>query len=187
MLNALLERIDALPKGNITIAIDGRCASGKTTLAMKLSEKLGAGVVHMDDFFLPVELRTRERLGEPGGNVHYERFLKEVAPWLNSGEAFSYRKFDCSRMQLGQAVLIPGCRYTIVEGAYSCHPCLGEYMSLRVFVDVDSKVQLERIEKRNGQEKLDMFRENWIPLEEIYFSAFEIAEAADIVLKSENI
>ena len=32
----------------------------------------------MDDFFLPMELRTAERLEEPGGNVHYERFSAEV-------------------------------------------------------------------------------------------------------------
>ena len=38
------------------IAIEGRCASGKTTLSKRLSEKLGCGVIHMDDFFLPPKL-----------------------------------------------------------------------------------------------------------------------------------
>lgn len=187
MLKSLLERIDALQSGNVIIAIDGRCASGKTTLAAELAKCLGAGVVHMDDFFLPMELRTVERLREPGGNVHYERFLTEVVPYLNGGEAFSYRKFDCSRMELGQAVFVPASRFTIVEGAYSCHPILKDYMSLKVFMDVDSEVQLERIRKRNGREKLTVFQERWIPMEEAYFSAFGIVQAADIVLKSKNI
>lgn len=187
MLKQLLERIEALPEGKVTIAIDGRCAAGKTTLAGELAKSLDAGVVHMDDFFLPIELRTEERLTEPGGNVHYERFWEEVVSNLNSGEAFTYRRFDCSRMELGQAVFVPASRFTIVEGAYSCHPVLKDYMSLKVFMDVDSRVQLERIRKRNGQEKLTVFQERWIPMEEAYFSAFGIVEAADIIFKTENI
>ena len=50
-LNAV---IDAhMARGEITIlAIDGMAASGKTTLAGMFSERYGAPVVHMDDFFL---------------------------------------------------------------------------------------------------------------------------------------
>ena len=53
--------------GPVVIALDGRAASGKSTAAAILSEALGAGVVAMDDFFLPPELRTPERLSQPGG------------------------------------------------------------------------------------------------------------------------
>ena len=60
--------------GARTLAIDGRAAAGKSTAAALLAAALGAGVVHMDDFFLPAALRTPQRLSEPGGNVHYERF-----------------------------------------------------------------------------------------------------------------
>lgn len=187
MLKQLFERIEALSEANIIIAIDGRCAAGKTTLAKELAERLEAGVVHMDDFFLPMELRTPERFRTPGGNVHYERFGEEVVPHLGSGEAFFYQQFDCSTMELGQAVFVPASRYVIVEGAYSCHPFLKDYMTLKVFFDVDSCVQEERIRRRNGQEKLVTFREKWIPLEEAYFSEFQIAENADIVLKNDNI
>ena len=42
----------------------------------------------MDDFFLPPALRTPERRSEPGGNVHYERFLTEVLPNLRSEDLF---------------------------------------------------------------------------------------------------
>ena len=142
-------------------------------------------MVHMDDFFLPVELRTAERLKEPGGNVHYERFLTEVTPHLNKGEAFTYQRFDCSRMKLGSRVYVPSSPIVIVEGAYSCHPILEDTMSLKVFVDVSSNMQLERIEKRNGLEKRKVFQEKWIPMEEVYFSAFQIMENADIILRNE--
>ncbi len=179
----LLELINNLPEGNHTIAIDGRCAAGKSTLAGHLAELLGAGVVHMDDFYLPTRMRTQERLAEPGGNVYYERFQEEVLPYLNQGKHFGYRRFDCSIMDLGEMRQVEGSRFTIVEGAYSCHPRLRDYMSLRVFMDVDAEVQIERIRKRNGEERLEAFRQKWIPMEEAYFAAYKVREKADIILQ----
>ena len=87
--NALSSKIDDIlkEKGRISIAIDGDCCSGKTTLAEKLSKKYGCDVVHTDDFFLPFSLRTKERYAEPGGNIHYERFILEVLPHLKSAFA----------------------------------------------------------------------------------------------------
>jgi len=183
IMENLLTILEQLPEGHHTIAIDGRCAAGKTTFAERLSKHIRAGVVHMDDFFLPMELRTPERLAQPGGNVHYERFQEEVLPFLKESGAFSYQKFDCSIMAPGETRLIPASRFTIVEGAYSCHPVLGQYMSLRIFLDVDPAVQLERIRMRNGEEKLKAFREKWIPMEEAYFKEFQIEELADIVVR----
>ena len=95
-VSELTEELRVLPTGMRIIAIDGRCAAGKTTLAARLAKELGGDVIHMDDFFLPPALRTQERRSEPGGNVHYERFLTEVIPNLASGRPFSYRRFDCS-------------------------------------------------------------------------------------------
>lgn len=166
----------------LVAALDGRSASGKTTLADQLQRVTGAGVIHMDDFFLPGELRTPERLAEPGGNVHYERFAEEALPFLRKREPFAYRVFDCGEMALGKERLVPGGELRVVEGAYSCHPAFGEYMDLRVFCDVESGEQERRILARNGAEMLGQFRERWIPLEERYFAACGIRERADILL-----
>ena len=65
-------------KGHVTIAIDGRCGSGKTTLANKLKAYFDCHIFHMDDFYLQEYQRTQERYNEPGGNVDRERFKKEV-------------------------------------------------------------------------------------------------------------
>lgn len=164
------------------IAVDGRCASGKTTMARMLAEVTDAGVIHMDDFFLPKELRTKERLSEPGGNVHYERFCETVLPKLKQKSAFAYTRFDCSRMQLGEERMVSATDFRIVEGAYSCHPKFGKYYDLGVFSDVDEKMQEKRILCREGAEALQMFKERWIPLEEHYFQAYSIREGVDIVV-----
>lgn len=180
----VLEKIAQLPQDRIhTIAIDGRCASGKTTMASMLEKVLNAGVVHMDDFFLPVELRTEERFAVPGGNVHYERVRDEVLPKLKAAEDFTYQRFDCSRMVFGEYVKVTGSDYYIVEGAYSCQTALGKYMSLKVFSDVDKAEQLERILRRNGEEALEVFVKRWIPLEERYIESLgDIEEGFDVVV-----
>ena len=51
---ALLLRIRALAAAlpRVLVAIDGRCAAGKTTLAASLQAQLACNVFHMDDFFL---------------------------------------------------------------------------------------------------------------------------------------
>lgn len=171
-LHTIRKKLEALaPKEICVIAIDGRCASGKTTLAGMLAEELGAGVIHMDDFFLPPELRTKERFSKPGGNVHYERVREEVLPHLKKREDFTYRRFDCGSMAPGGLVKVKGAPYYIVEGAYSCHPALGDYMSLRVFSDVEREEQLRRIERRDGSARLENFKKRWIPLEEAYFQS----------------
>lgn len=177
----LLLRLNRQP-GVRVIAIDGRAASGKTTKAELLSAVLNAPVIHMDDFFLPPSLRTAARLAQPGGNVHYERFAAEVLPGLASGEGFTYRIFDCGRMDFHGLREIPAAPVRIVEGSYAHHPVLGNYADLRVFTDVDSLEQMNRILLRNGEGMAEMFRTSWIPMEEAYFEHFGIRNQADLCL-----
>ncbi|MGN0975247.1 MAG: uridine kinase [Gemmiger sp.] len=165
------------------IAVDGRSAAGKTTLSAALADALGAGVVHMDDFFLPAALRTAERLAEPGGNVHYERFAAEVLPRLRSTEAFCYRRFDCKTMAPGARVAVAAGDWRIVEGAYSCHPRFGAYMDLRLFADVAPEEQLARVRQRGGEQAEHAFRTRWIPLEEAYLAAWPIRAQAQLILE----
>lgn len=109
-----------LSQGPLILAIDGRAAAGKTTLAAELQTAFGAAVIHMDDFFLPPELRTETRLQIPGGNVHYERFLTEVAPALRAGAPISHRKYDCHQGTYAPfLVRQPHTQLTVIEGSYS--------------------------------------------------------------------
>jgi len=180
----LQKAAEVLKKKEIcVIAIDGRAASGKTTLAGKLKIVLEADVIEMDDFFLPLSLRTAERLAEAGGNIHYERFLKEVLPHLSKPEPFSYRVFSCSVMDFDGEATIGTAPVRIVEGSYSHHPLFGDHADVKVFSTVEEEEQMRRILKRNGNEMAEMFRTRWIPMEEKYFKAFAVAEKADILMK----
>lgn len=166
--------IAALPdRPRAVVAVDGRSCAGKTTLSSRLAHALGGSVVHMDDFFLPLDLRTPERLAQPGGNVHYERFELEVLPFLGGNEPFSYLKFDCSVMDYNGSVLIPA-GPVVIEGAYSLSPRFGRYYDLAVFMDISPERQKERLLAREGEQALDTFLSRWIPMEEHYISAFGI-------------
>ena len=90
-METIRKKIDELltQKDMVVVAIDGKCTSGKTTLASKLVQIYDCNVFHMDDFFLRPEQRTPERFAEVGGNVDYERFQEEVLLPLKSRKASS--------------------------------------------------------------------------------------------------
>ena len=139
MVSAVLQAVQALPQDRqpLIVALDGRCASGKTTLAALLLQRTGCSVVHMDHFFLRPEQRTRERLEQPGGNVDYERFLAEVLEPLRAGKDCSYRPYDCKQQKLAEPVAVRQRKLIVVEGSYSCHPTLWERYDLHVFLTVN--------------------------------------------------
>ncbi len=170
-------------KSLLIIGIDGPCASGKTTLAAKLAKELGAQVIHTDDFFLPFEMKTSERLSQPGGNIHYERFCREVAKGIATGKEFEYGVYRCSDGMIAEKKTVIPEGIIIAEGSYSLNPSMGVDYDLRVFVEAPLEVRLERILERNGREKLEVFKEKWIPMENKYFDCFGIKEKCDIIIE----
>ena len=164
------------------VAIDGGSASGKSTLGAALAEELQATLIHMDDFFLPMEMRTEERFAQPGGNVHWERVRAEVLEPIRQGKGPEYGVFDCSVMAVNKTVRADVRDVVIVEGAYSLHPMLREYFDLRVLVEVEETLQKERILRRNGEQMLRRFLTEWIPLERVYFEACAVKDCCHIIL-----
>ena len=138
----------------------------------------------MDDFYLQEYQRTQERYNEPGGNVDRERFKKEVLDPLKNQQDVLYRSIECSSMSISEGTVYPYKPINIIEGSYSCHPELIDAYDITVFLDIDEPLRLKRIEKRNGKEALNMFIKKWIPLEEKYFSSFDIQNNCDFYFKA---
>lgn len=170
----------------LIIAIDGRCGSGKSSLAALLAEKVDCNVFHMDEFFLPFDIKTEARLAEPGGNVHYERFEAEVLRGLKKCQSVKYRPYVCSKGGFGEPFCVKYKNLNIVEGSYSMHPALQQAYAYKIFLTLDSKVQVERIKRRNGEVQLKNFLSKWIPMEEQYFSILNIKEQCDLIIDTTN-
>lgn len=167
----------------VSLALDGRCAAGKTTLAARLAEIYPfARVVHMDDFFLPPALRTPQRLKQPGGNVHFERFLAEAGEGVRTGAGFSHRVFNCAKGDFDGERRFEKSRLTLVEGSYCMRPDLEPLYTLSAFLDVDPDEQMRRIAARNGPEGLRVFAQRGIPLEERYFDEMDVRGRCRFVL-----
>ena len=168
-------------KNPVLVAVEGRCASGKTTLASVLQDLAGWSVFHMDDFFLQPWQRTELRMQTAGGNVDYERFLAEILEPLKKGETeIAYRPYQCRHQKLAKPVYIKAKQVCLMEGSYSCHPALWDFYDLRIFLTVSPQEQKRRILARNGEDGYMPFAKQWIPLEEQYFKAYQIEERCDL-------
>ncbi len=169
---------------NIVIAIDGMCASGKTTISKILEKEFGCRVIHMDDFFLPPHLRTKERLLEVGGNVDYDRFILDVINNLHQG--ITYSPFNCKTLSFDKEINLPLTNITLIEGSYALHPKFGKYYDLAIFIEVSSVNQIDRIINRNGIDELPNFQNKWIKFENQYFNTFKIKDNANFIINTSD-
>ena len=185
-IEQIKKKVEELLKENkkeiIVIAIDGMTGSGKTTLAEELSQVYKAPIFHADDYFLPPELRTEQRLNEPGGNIHYEKMKKEIIDILVEGKINStikYKPFICKNQSYGEEKSFKLNKVNIVEGSYCLNPYFGKYYDISVFLKINEKSQIERLTKRCPQ-MINNFINKWIPLEKKYHDAFKLYDNCDI-------
>ena len=168
------------------IAVDGRCASGKTTLASVLKNGFDCNIFHMDDFFLHGAMRTPERLSLPGENVDHERFLAEVLLPASAGKPVQYRRYNCHLGDFEPTKLIPPKPISIIEGVYSFHSSLEGFYTMKLFLDIAPALQRRRILVRNMPEQAERFFNEWIPMEENYFQTFAVRSKADFIFTAEE-
>lgn len=171
----LFSRIDRMlsVQNTVTVAIEGGCCAGKTSLANLLQTVYNCSIIHMDDFFLPAELRTAARLNEKGGNIDYERFRREITPGVTAGKPFYYRKYDCRTGKLTDRIQVAPKRLYVIEGVYSMHPRLELNYDIPVFLHISHEEQARRVLLREPPEKQRRFFNEWIPKEDIYFQEFK--------------
>ena len=182
-------RIDeaTLRKSRVLLAIDGMCASGKSTLAKHIAERYECNIFHMDDFFLTPNIRTDERLAQPGGNVDVSRFEAEVLKPLLRGDTVRYQRYDCKTGEFFRQPPVEPKPLEIVEGAYSLHPMLRDTYDIAIGLRVTPEAQIRRIAAREGKARLPDFIARWIPLEERYLAETEVWARCDLVIDTNEL
>ena len=186
-IDIIKNQIEKLSKEKpIIIAIDGRCASGKSTFAKELCNIVDGNLFHTDDFYLPNSIRTKERLRIPGGNIHHERFLEEVIFPIKNEESVIYRPFSCFTQDFSDEKIMLPKQINIVEGAYSMTKELYENYDFTVFMTVSKDNQMKRLIQRNNEDGAQRFEDIWIPLEEKYISFYNLSSKCDLIIDTTN-
>jgi len=154
------------------IAIDGKCACGKTTLAQHLSEHYHAVVVHADDFFDNAD----QEIG-----INSQRFKEEILNRAVKGKALEYQRYDCAKKKMLSVKTDILQEWLIIEGVYAANTQLYDAYDAVLFMDIEPKEQLKRLGLRS-QILLPRFQNEWIPRENTYFQREKLYLKADLII-----
>ncbi len=169
----------------VTVAIDGMCTSGKTTMALWLKNRYSCNVFHMDDFYYSKDRRTEERMAEIGGNIAYEYFKEAILRSIRrKGESFTYNIYDC-KTGLCELMSVGNTDLTVIEGTYANLPCFNDPYDIKVFIRIPEELQEKRV-KKERKERADAFFSTWIPREREYFKLFDIQNDFDLLIDIEE-
>lgn len=168
----------------VTVAIDGNSGAGKSFFANALKNFYSCNILSTDDFFLPFEMRTKERLSEIGGNIHYER-LSQAIKTIKAFQDLDYYSFDC---KTGKQIpkTLKANRLNIVEGCYSLHSALKKEYDLAVVLSVNKAQQQQRIFLRDGEKVFKDYLSKWIPMEQEYLKTLSLKDIPVIYLDTSN-
>ena len=165
----------------ITIAIDGRGASGKSALAEFLGQKLKEfTVINGDDYFEPHTNKIT------WGEFNEERFLEEVLLPIKMGlREFAIRPFDFPNGALGQPKQIKINQGVIIERCFSFE--LPIDWDGTIWVETPKEICLERGLQREGAKMFGKrataaWSEVWQPRESRYITEKTPMRFADYVV-----
>jgi len=106
----------------VTIAIDGRSASGKSTLGSLLADSNDVALIQMDDFYRVIDPQERERLTPEEGVAKYfdwQRLRDDALGPLVTGKRATYNLCDWERDALGAVATLDPRPIVVVEGVYA--------------------------------------------------------------------
>lgn len=133
----------------IAIAIAGGTASGKTTLARALADRLDSTTIRTDDFYRPLDHLTYEQrclinFDDPEAIDH--EMMADQTERLLEGGIVEVPRYDFTRhTRWPDTQTVAPSPFLIVEGLFAlCYPKLRSLCALRVFVDTPEEVCLQR-------------------------------------------
>ena len=167
-INKLQSYIDSISKDKLTIvAIEGRCASGKTTITNKIKN---ATIIHADDFFSKTDV------------LDFDLLIKLIEK-LEIGKNVKYTAYNCSKNEYYTKTIESVEPVVIIEGVYSNHPKIRKFINKLVYIETTKKLQSERLKQRTKDANIyNKFINLWIPREEKYFYENTYIIDADIII-----
>lgn len=165
------------------ISIDGHGGSGKSSLASRLAESLGAEIIHIDDF-----------TGLGATTDWYKALIDNIIkPSLSGATSLNYPR---AKWWLGHnpepVVNQPVTNIMIVEGVCSSRAELRDFMTFKIFVDTPRNICIERglardkgMGGKSDEEVLAQWHQ-WLEWDDQYFEKDDPKSIADIVISGGN-
>lgn len=166
----------------LMVAIDGNCCSGKTYLAKVLKRYFNAVVVHVDDYYLPLDRYDEETDEEIGGNIDVERLLSEVC----TSDEIIANKFDCKTQELVAGKTYEKKGIIILEGTYALLEEFKRHIDYSILLTISSQAQRIRLEERETEQSIVAFDEKWLPRERKYLNLLDLSQV-NFYINSQNI
>ncbi len=184
----------------LRVAIDGVDTSGKTTLADELVaplKNLGRPIIRasIDKFHRPRNERYQKGRNSPEGyyqnSFNYDAFIRELlSPLGENGKAYRTAFFDfrTDAPVISEQNISPDNAILLCDGVFLLRPEINNYWDLRIFLHVPFDTVLERAKTRDaellgGSEEVErLYRERYIPGQQIYLHSVHPERIADIVI-----
>ena len=182
----------------IIIGIAGGTASGKSTLASKIKETFGddANIIAHDCYYKSLSNITKEERMQRNYDCPeaYETdlLIKQIKE-LKSGKTIERPIYSYTeRLRENETVTVKPTKIIIIEGILVLeNHALTKLMNLKIFVDTDANVRLERLIKRDTKERgLDIeyimlkYKNTLKPMHDKYVEPSK--KNADIILNGDS-
>lgn len=199
VVERITERILRLGTGRLRVAIDGLTAAGKTSLGHELAEQISAAGrpvlrASLDDFKRP--WREAHLYDRTSGEGYYRNAFDYTALTTlllaPSGPRGPGQCALCSIDPLTQRdhssniVQAPPDAVLIVDGVFAFRPQINEHWDLRIWLEVDPEVSIQRGIARDrameGAEAEALHRDRYLPAERLYIAEVEPARLAEVII-----
>lgn len=173
---ALATRLAGLPPSagaTRVIAVDGRSGAGKTTLAVRLAELLGATLVQLEDLYD----------GWDGLEAGIATAAHDVLAPLAAGRPGRYRRYDWHASSYAEPHDVPAGGTVVLEGVGAAAGAVAPFAACTVWVEAPVDVRQDRAFGRSedGDAYVGQW-ERWARQEDAYLRRDRPAERADVVV-----
>lgn len=197
---AVTQRVAANLPGRILVAIDGRTGAGKTSFGHELAEQLAAhGLTvlraSLDDFKRP--WADRHLYDRESGEGYYRNAFDYEAVTRLLLEPFCDKASEgvvlCAIDPITQIdhsatrVSVPEDAVLVVDGVFAFRDEIAHWWTLRVWLDVDPGLSLERGIARDGEPARAVHRDRYGVAERVYLAEAGPVARAHVVIDNSNL
>lgn len=189
----------------LVVGINGVDGSGKTEFTKRLSSQMGQAIrIHIDDFHHPKIKRYQRGECSPLGFYHdsinfaqvRDRVLRPIKKAKNFPINILTKSFDLATDQARfETAEIDRCHVILVEGIFLFRPELAPFLDIKILIECDFEITLERMKRRDIENAEDIgaiteferrFRNKYMAGQKLYMQDISPRSLADIIIDNCN-